>query len=72
MRIERRDDGTIDLRIADDGRGFDPDARRKGMGLLGMRERVQALQGKISLVSRPGEGVSIAITLPSNAPEHNA
>jgi two-component system, NarL family, sensor histidine kinase UhpB len=71
VQIERLADGAIDLRIADDGRGFDADARPKGMGLLGMRERVQALQGKISLAARPGQGVSIAITLPFIAPEQD-
>lgn len=72
VRIERLADGGIDLRIRDDGRGFGAADRHKGMGLLGMRERVQALDGKISLVTRPGEGVSIDIRLPFNPPEQNA
>jgi two-component system, NarL family, sensor histidine kinase UhpB len=64
VRIERLADGAIELRVIDDGRGFDANVRHKGMGLLGMRERVQSLDGKISLASRPGQGVSIEISLP--------
>ncbi len=69
--IRRREDAGIDLLIRDDGRGFDDNTTNKGMGLLGMRERVQALNGKISLASQPGQGVSISITLPFNPPEEN-
>jgi two-component system, NarL family, sensor histidine kinase UhpB len=71
IRITRREDGGIDLSIRDDGRGFDDAATNKGMGLLGMRERVQALNGKISLVTHPGEGVSIAITIPCIATDRD-
>jgi len=69
--IERRPDGGIEMTIRDNGRGFDDRTTHKGMGLLGMRERVQSLNGKISLASQPGEGVSIAITLPFNPLEQN-
>jgi two-component system sensor histidine kinase UhpB len=62
--IERDADATIALNIRDDGKGFDPNSRHKGMGLLGMRERIEALNGKISLVSEPGRGVSIDIHIP--------
>ena len=43
----RRDPGKIAVSIRDDGRGFDPD-RAKGLGLLGMEERVRRLRGGIS------------------------
>jgi two-component system sensor histidine kinase UhpB len=69
--IRRCEDAGIDVLIRDDGRGFDDNTTNKGMGLLGMRERVQALNGKISLASQPGQGVSISITLPPNPPEEN-
>jgi len=64
IRLEQNGQGAIALHIQDNGRGFDSKTRSKGMGLLGMRERVEALNGKISLASEPGQGVSIDITLP--------
>jgi two-component system sensor histidine kinase UhpB len=63
VRLERAKSEIV-LDIRDDGRGFDQNNRRKGMGLLGMRERVEALNGKISLASEPGRGVSIEIHIP--------
>ncbi|MES9823484.1 MAG: ATP-binding protein [Candidatus Thiodiazotropha endolucinida] len=64
IRLERNAEGVIALYIRDDGHGFDQSSRHKGMGLLGMRERVEALNGKISLASEPDQGVSIDIHLP--------
>ncbi|MBW9267649.1 MAG: HAMP domain-containing protein [Candidatus Thiodiazotropha sp. (ex. Lucinisca nassula)] len=64
IRLERNAEDLITLYIRDDGHGFDQSSRHKGMGLLGMRERVEALNGKISLASEPDQGVSIDIHLP--------
>jgi len=55
--------GSIRVQIADHGSGFDP-KRTRGMGLLGMEERVKRLGGKITIDSRPGEGTSIVAELP--------
>jgi len=57
-----------DLRvsIADDGRGFNPgevDAGRS-RGLVGMRERVELLGGRLELSTRKGGGARVAATLP--------
>jgi len=56
-------DGAVLLDIRDDGRGFNPDATRWGMGLKGMRERVEALGGEFRLSSSPGEGVRLQVRL---------
>jgi two-component system sensor histidine kinase UhpB len=64
--IEQDSEGTIALQIQDDGDGFEPTNRHNGMGLLGMRERVETLNGKISLASEAGRGVSINIRIPLN------
>ncbi|MES9976650.1 MAG: ATP-binding protein, partial [Candidatus Thiodiazotropha sp.] len=64
IRLERNAEDLIALYIRDDGHGFDQSSKHKGMGLLGMRERVEALNGKISLASEPDQGVSIDIHLP--------
>jgi signal transduction histidine kinase len=67
-----KDDG-IAIEIEDDGDGFDParlaaagDARR-GLGLMGMRERVELLGGAIEIDAAPGKGVRIAVSVPLKA-----
>jgi signal transduction histidine kinase len=52
------------LTIEDDGRGFDADTVRPGLGLLGMRERAEALNGTFNVVSQPGKGVKVKILIP--------
>jgi signal transduction histidine kinase len=60
----------IVLRVEDNGVGFDAknltDTTRagKGVGLLGLRERVSGLNGEFELISSPGKGTSITIDLP--------
>jgi signal transduction histidine kinase len=54
---------TIRVEIADQGSGFDP-RHTRGMGLLGMEERVKRLGGRITVNSRPGEGTIILAELP--------
>ena len=55
---------NVILEIEDDGRGFDPDTIRPGLGFLGMRERVESLHGDLEIITRPGNGVKILITIP--------
>jgi signal transduction histidine kinase len=64
-------DDTAILDVQDDGRGFNPDrlpvpglAAAGGYGLWGMRERVAALGGTLSLESAPGDGTTLAVELP--------
>ena len=56
---------AIRVKITDDGRGFDPQ-RTRGMGLLGMEERVKRLGGTIQIDSRPGAGTTVHAELPLN------
>lgn len=58
---------AIDLRIKDDGRGFDPnDARtREGLGLMSMAERARALGGQFLLTTKLAEGTQIVARLPT-------
>jgi signal transduction histidine kinase len=61
VTVEQRD-GRLHLSISDDGvGGADPSG---GSGLIGLRDRVQALSGSIEFSSRPGEGTAIAVDLP--------
>ncbi len=54
----------IELRIADNGRGFNPTYNTTGFGLQGMRERVLSLQGKFEIVSAPDKGCEIIAIIP--------
>jgi signal transduction histidine kinase len=51
--------------IEDDGAGFDQrDVREEGVGLLGMRERLALLDGRLEIESRPGTGTTIVAEVP--------
>jgi PAS domain S-box-containing protein len=53
---------AVDLRVADDGIGFNPDHIPSGhFGLSIMRERAEAVRAKMSLESQPGHGTEITI-----------
>jgi signal transduction histidine kinase len=54
------------LEIRDEGTGFDPDSIRGGFGLVGMRERVDALGGRLRIRSAPGEGTEVQVVVPWN------
>jgi signal transduction histidine kinase len=54
---------SLQLTIQDDGQGFAPE-RDKGIGLLGMQERVTRLRGTFAIQSEPGKGTTIAVGLP--------
>src|SRR5436190_4724457 len=57
-------DSVVVLRVADDGRGFDPAeaiARSRRLGLTSMRERVEALGGELTIDSAPGRGTTVTV-----------
>ncbi len=58
------EDDTLVAEVADDGNGFEPDAARGGVGLVGMRERVEAVCGEIDVRSLPGEGTKVTVRVP--------
>jgi signal transduction histidine kinase len=53
----------IAVEITDDGHGFDPE-RQRGMGILGMEERVRRLGGTLTIASAPGKGATVKAELP--------
>ncbi|GAA2818516.1 ATP-binding protein [Kribbella solani] len=65
VTVEIKEAG-IQVRIADDGRGFEPEVAQAGgrHGLAGMRERVRIHEGKLTITSAPGEGTEISAWLP--------
>jgi signal transduction histidine kinase len=62
VRVGRSANGIV-VRVSDDGRGFDPN-RARGLGILGMEERVKRLTGTLTVDSQPGQGVTLAVELP--------
>jgi signal transduction histidine kinase len=54
---------SVSLRVEDDGKGFAV-ARSRGLGLLGMEERVAQLGGRLRVQSEPGRGTTVTAELP--------
>jgi signal transduction histidine kinase len=57
-------DGSLHVAVRDDGSGgADP---TRGSGLIGIRDRVEALDGRLTIHSPSGEGTSLQVELPLN------
>lgn len=69
-------DGVFEGEISDNGKGIDQEAGNletdtsRGLGILGMQERVAQVGGTIELRSRPGEGTRISIRIPLGESDH--
>lgn len=62
--------GTVELKVADDGRGMPAGAARGGLsslGLLGMRERAAMLGGEARVASTPGRGTTVTVRFPAHS-----
>jgi two-component system sensor histidine kinase DegS len=57
---------VVHFRVVDDGVGFDQSAKaeRPQFGIMGMKERVKLLQGKMKIDSEPGKGTSVLCSIP--------
>ena len=67
---DRHDAGRIDeivVTMADDGPGTDLEKPRSGLGLIGMRERVEALGGEFHVASKPQGGFLFCARVPAHA-----
>jgi signal transduction histidine kinase len=68
------ENGSVRLRINDDGVGFDPAAAGRLLsqghfGLAGMRERVEMVGGHLSIDSAPGRGTTVDVEMANRAVE---
>ncbi|CAB3683708.1 histidine kinase [Paraburkholderia rhynchosiae] len=68
-RSEQHDEliDEIVVTMVDDGPGVDLDAPRDGLGLIGMRERVEALGGEFHMASKPEGGFLFCARVPAHA-----
>jgi signal transduction histidine kinase len=58
--------GSLELSVRDDGCGFDPARLSRGhLGLLFMRERVEACGGRLDVRTRPGAGAEVHVSVPA-------
>ena len=69
-----RDDKCVHGLLRDDGAGFAVEhvlgqTERRGLGLLGIQERLEALGGTLKLSSAPGQGTTLQIMLPAAMPD---
>ena len=69
LQLSDRDGGVL-LTIEDRGRGMHPMLERgKGLGLLGLEERIRAVQGRLTLESAPGRGTRLHAWVPYQGDE---
>lgn len=61
----REDDESVHIRVSDDGKGFDPEIKTEGFGLIGMRERTELAGGTLEVRSTPGGGTAIIAAIPT-------
>jgi two-component system, NarL family, sensor histidine kinase UhpB len=68
VRLDRAGGGTdgerIEVAVMDDGVGTAPGLPTRGLGLIGMRERVMALRGTLVFTSSPGRGFELSAQIP--------
>jgi signal transduction histidine kinase len=63
--VVMRRDGAATAIVEDDGEGFDPtDVRDGGIGLIGMRERIALLDGRLEIESSPSAGTTVVAEVP--------
>jgi len=67
VTVEADDSGRTLLSVADDGVGFDPAARAiasRRLGLVSMRERIEAAGGTFEIISARGQGTTVRASVP--------
>ena len=56
---------SFDMIVADDGKGFEADIKTKGFGIRNIANRMQKLHGTMKIVSSPGKGTMIKLSVPA-------
>jgi two-component system sensor histidine kinase UhpB len=64
VKVEvRKEKDSMKITVTDDGKGLSADLVR-GFGLIGMRERVTALGGRIAFDTEEGQGLQVRVLIP--------
>jgi signal transduction histidine kinase len=67
--VLKKDADILTIAITDDGAGFDPSTERRGhFGLVGMRERANAIGASLAIESAPGAGSRVLLAIPVAPP----
>ncbi len=73
LSVEISETGLLTIAVTDDGKGFDPSMEQlaavKHFGLFSIRERMEALGGRLDIESRPREGTRASLTLQLAPPQ---
>lgn len=73
--VKMEDKGrSLVLVVKDEGRGFDLDraaGKSESYGIIGMKERVELLGGEVEIISAPGKGTQVMITVPLEGEANN-
>lgn len=69
-RTDHKRGDVVEVTVRDNGKGFSQQLEREAtrFGVIGMRERVQALDGDFGIDSSPGEGVTVTVVIPVRKP----
>lgn len=64
-----QDESSFSMQVKDNGKGLQPDDRRKSnsFGLMGIKERIELLAGELAITSSPGKGMVLSISVPLNS-----
>jgi signal transduction histidine kinase/ligand-binding sensor domain-containing protein len=69
VAIDLRAEGSwLELRVSDDGAGFDSTAESEGQGLASISRRAAMMGGKIEVESHPGQGTTVRLRVPCTSP----
>lgn len=63
LQLQLRE-GNIELRVKDDGVGFDPATKTDGVGLINIRTRASIFDGVVKIISAPGRGCELRVAFP--------
>ena len=69
LRIDlalRSEPEAVSLEVVDDGTGFDPHSRPRGLGITSMTTRGRDAGGKVEIISVPGQGTRVRIRVPAS------
>lgn len=74
VKMSMSADRQLHVVVLDQGRGFDPAAitESDGFGLYSLRERIEAMGGRLDLISTRGQGTAATLTVPSGQPQVEA